>query len=218
MSISNYTELQAAIANWMTRDDLTSRIPEFISMCEAKLNRKLRLAQQRVVQTAPFTSANNRRASLPSNCLEILHLQMKLASAEDSDYTNLIYAAPDVLNDKHISSGGMPTHYTKHSQLEFNSNVTNEHTIRLLFIKKWDIATDSTNWLLTNFPDAYVYGAMMAAMPYIKNDRRFLLWKSQHDEVMRELDRLDERSRDEIIMDSDVAALSGGNSFNIITG
>jgi len=218
MSISNYTELQAAIANWMTRGDLTSRIPEFISLCEAKLNRKLRLSQQRIVQTTPFVSANNRRVSLPSDCLELLDIQVKLASADDSTYISPIYATPDMLNKKRLSSGGTPTHYTRHSQIEFNSDVANEHTVRLLYVKKWDIATNSTNWLLTNFPDAYLYGAMMAAMPYVKNDRRFPLWKSQHNEVMSELSILDERSRSEVIMDSDVAGLSGSSKFNVITG
>jgi hypothetical protein len=42
MAISTYTELQAAIPNWLGgRADLTLRIPEFITLCEAKLNRTL---------------------------------------------------------------------------------------------------------------------------------------------------------------------------------
>lgn len=34
MAISNYTELQTAVANWLDRDDLSARIPEFIGLCE----------------------------------------------------------------------------------------------------------------------------------------------------------------------------------------
>ena len=37
MAISNYTELKTAVANWLGRDDLTSRIPEFISAAEIRL-------------------------------------------------------------------------------------------------------------------------------------------------------------------------------------
>jgi hypothetical protein len=41
VSISTYTELQTAVANWLARDDLTARIPEFIALAEAKFNRVL---------------------------------------------------------------------------------------------------------------------------------------------------------------------------------
>ena len=43
MAISTYTELQTAVANWLDRDDLTARIPEFIALTEARFNRLLRV-------------------------------------------------------------------------------------------------------------------------------------------------------------------------------
>ena len=39
MAIGTYAELQTAVANWLDRDDLTDRIPEFIALAEAKMNR-----------------------------------------------------------------------------------------------------------------------------------------------------------------------------------
>ena len=42
MAISNYTELKTAVANWLDRDDLTDRIPEFIALAESRFNRLLR--------------------------------------------------------------------------------------------------------------------------------------------------------------------------------
>ncbi len=32
------------------------------------------------------------------------------------------------------------------------------------------------NWLLINHPDAYLYGALMEAEPYMKNDQRIATW------------------------------------------
>ena len=43
MAISNYTELKTAVANWLDRDDLTDRIPEFIALAESRFNRLLRI-------------------------------------------------------------------------------------------------------------------------------------------------------------------------------
>ena len=42
MSITTYSELKTAIANWLNRDDLTAVIPDFVSLVVADLNRKLR--------------------------------------------------------------------------------------------------------------------------------------------------------------------------------
>ena len=42
MAISNYTELQTAVANWLDRDDLSARIPE-IRRIEGKLDGDINL-------------------------------------------------------------------------------------------------------------------------------------------------------------------------------
>jgi hypothetical protein len=42
MAISTYAELQAAAANWLVRRDLATRIVEFISLAEARINRVVR--------------------------------------------------------------------------------------------------------------------------------------------------------------------------------
>jgi len=52
MAISTYSELQTAVANWLDRDDLTDRIPEFIALAEARFNRVLRLRSMESKQTA----------------------------------------------------------------------------------------------------------------------------------------------------------------------
>ena len=43
MAINTYSTLQTAVANWLDRNDLTDRVPEFISLAEATFNRVLRL-------------------------------------------------------------------------------------------------------------------------------------------------------------------------------
>ena len=43
MSLTSYTELQQAIADWLERADLATRIPDFIVLFEAAANRRLRV-------------------------------------------------------------------------------------------------------------------------------------------------------------------------------
>ena len=46
MSLTNYTDLTAGVANWLSRSDLTALIPDFITLFEAEANRRLRVRQQ----------------------------------------------------------------------------------------------------------------------------------------------------------------------------
>ena len=43
MSLSTFTELKSSIASYLNRDDLTSIIPDFITLTERRLNRELRI-------------------------------------------------------------------------------------------------------------------------------------------------------------------------------
>ena len=52
MAIGTYAELQTAVANWLGRDDLTARIPEFIDLAEARLSRELETREQEKRATA----------------------------------------------------------------------------------------------------------------------------------------------------------------------
>lgn len=45
MSLTNYTDLQTGIQNWLQRQDLNSVIPDFITLFEAVANRRLRVRQ-----------------------------------------------------------------------------------------------------------------------------------------------------------------------------
>ncbi len=41
MALDTYSGLKTTIADYLNRDDLTSAIPSFITLAEAKFNRKL---------------------------------------------------------------------------------------------------------------------------------------------------------------------------------
>jgi hypothetical protein len=74
MALTTYAELLTAVDNWVDRSDLTSRTPEFIALCEAGMNRKLRsrrwmLEQSEATITSEFSA-------LPTDYLEAQELTM----------------------------------------------------------------------------------------------------------------------------------------------
>ena len=88
MAIGTYAELQTAVANWLDRDDLTDRIPEFIALSEARMNRVLRLSMMEGKYTAA-TVASQRNYALPTG-----YIQMRNFQLNTSPVTALQYVTP----------------------------------------------------------------------------------------------------------------------------
>jgi len=63
---TDYTTLQATIADYLARSDLTTQIPEFIRLAEDRLVRDLRIRQLIKVAVAS-TTAGDATVSLPSD-------------------------------------------------------------------------------------------------------------------------------------------------------
>ena len=85
MAISNYTELKTAVANWLDRDDLTDRIPEFIALAESRFNRLLRIRAMESKQTAS-TVAGQQNLALPARFIQMRNLQINTSPVTPMQY------------------------------------------------------------------------------------------------------------------------------------
>ena len=48
-------------------------------------------------------------------------------------------------------------------------------------------SSNQTNWFTIYAPQALLYGSLLQAMPYIKNDERSAMWKANYDQIMQTL-------------------------------
>ncbi len=48
-------------------------------------------------------------------------------------------------------------------------------------------SSNQTNWFTTYAPQALLYGALLQAMPFLKNDARIAMWQQQYDLIMTTL-------------------------------
>ena len=193
MAISNYTELQTAVANWLDRDDLTDRIPEFISLAEARFNRVLRLRSMETKQTAS-TVAGQRNLALPTN-----YIQMRNFQVNSSPLTTLSYVTPEIYDRVWGgSTSGTPKFYTiLANEVSFGPIPGSVMEVEMLFYKKFDnlSVSTTTNWLITNAPDIYLYGSMLEAEPFIMNDERVPLWAQALQQGISDLQEQDNKDR-----------------------
>jgi hypothetical protein len=193
MAISNYTELKTAVANWLDRDDLTDRIPEFISLAEARFNRVLRLRSMETKETAS-TVAGQRNLALPTN-----YIQMRNFQVNTEPLTTLSYVTPEIYDRLWGGSQtGTPEFYTiLADEVSFGPIPSSVQQVEMLFYKRFDSlsSTTATNWLITNAPDIYLYGAMLEAEPFIMNDERIPIWAQAFEKGVVDLQEQDNKDR-----------------------
>lgn len=227
MALSTYAELQAAIRTEIaigTGGITDAAIVDAITRAESKINRRARFREMEQLAYATYaagtTDIEDRMIALPAGYLELINLRVRKTTEEDTDYVEIPYVDPGRIHEYYRSGTNLERlRYTLRKQIEFSHPVSSDHRVMMHYLKRWDIATDSTNWLLTNFPDAYLYGALAECEMHVKNDERIALWRSLFDEAIFELNRLDERGRDDSELDtSEVSRMAGGSTWNIFTG
>ena len=193
MAISTYSELQTAVANWLDRDDLTDRIPEFIALAEARFYRVLRLRSMEVKYSAN-TVAGQRNLALPTS-----YIQMRNFQVNTSPLTTLSYVTPEIYDRLWGgSTSGTPKFYTiLANEVSFGPIPGSVMEVEMLFYKKFDNLTtlSPTNILLTDSPDLYLYGAMLEAEPFIMNDERVPLWAAALDRAVSDMQEQDNKDR-----------------------
>ena len=184
MALSNYTELQASIASWLNRDDLTSQIPDFILMAEARFNRDFineGKTPPREMEGSADLTVNAQSVALPSDFLRLRRLYLNT-----SPIRPLQYVSPHTFWQSWAGSQtGKPEVFTiEGANALFGSTPDGSYTGKLSYYQKIpDLATNSTNWLLTLSPDMYLYAALLCAEPFLMNDARLQTWTTLYAEA-----------------------------------
>lgn len=181
MAISTYSELQDAIANWLKRDDLTDRIKEFIALAEARFNREFRVSQMEQRATASTTSGTA-YYSFPNDYLGCRNIQLNT-----DPKTSLKYLTPETLDEYYPETTiGQPLVYSiVGNEFQLAPIPDKAYTIEISYYEKIPALTDgnTNNWLLTNGPDVYLYGSLIASAPFLYDDQRLAVWSSLYEQA-----------------------------------
>ena len=286
MAISTYATLQTAVANWLDRSDLTDRIPEFIDLAEARINRALRIRLMENVKVISLVGGI-KRYPLPSDYLQLRSIKFTrtalasdnlasdmtdsqttavlddatpsggllaagfsstgtvLIGLEQMDYTGIStntltgltrgangttaaehnsgdtavqiyptftagtisdktrpidtvqYVSPEILSRTYAgNSTGVPRVYTMRAgYFLFGPVPSSVYNLEIDYYAKVAALTDSatTNDMLTNNPDVYLYGSLMEAEPFLMNDNRVGLWLQAFDKAISDIQLQDDK-------------------------
>ena len=174
MALTTYAELKASIADFLNRDDLTSAIPDFITLAEADMQRRVKHWRQEKRSTAEL---DTQYSAIPADFLEAIRFYI---TSNDTSPLELI-SQSEMLDRRYRNADttGKPHYYAiTAGEIEVYPTPDSTYTAELYYYARTTALSDSntTNWLLTYFPDAYLYGSLVHSAPYLKDDPRIQVW------------------------------------------
>lgn len=221
MPLSTYAELKASIANWLNRDDLTAAIPDFIALTEVRLNDRLRLQameKQLSIQTADLDVSTDGVLVDPDTGLILVDgsgspilyggggisatvsyltlpddfLEMRTVFSNTNPQNVVKLAAPSWATPTYSGLTGYADVYTIIGSLMVVAPRI-VGSVTLVYYQKIPALSDTntTNWLLTRYPQMYLYGSLLEAAPFLGDDTRATVFLSYMDQAIKDAKEAD---------------------------
>lgn len=210
MSISNYTELKTAIANWLHISSLSGTIPDFITLAEVSINRRLRARTFETTMDATIT-AGTRHVALPTDYLEPKALWLTTYTPRQE----LTYKTPEQMVVI-TGSTGQPDDWTiDGDNIAVDIDADIDYSITFRYRQRFSLSTTNpTNWLLTNHPDIYLYGSLAQSGLYARDNEQLGIWKQSYKDAFDELELQENKHNQLAVLSTDF----GGRRPNIYEG
>lgn len=175
MSVTTYSGLVATIADTLNRGDLTNAIPTFIRLAEAQMDRRIRVRRQTTRATA---SVNSEYTVVPVGFAGVRSFDLST-----SPPTPLQFLEPAEMtkrkHDRYWPSGKPVFYSIVGEEFQFLPAPDGSYLAELTYWLRIPQLTpdNQVNWLITDNPDAYLYGSLLQAAPYLKDDDRVAMWE-----------------------------------------
>jgi hypothetical protein len=193
MPITTYAELKTTLTDFLNRDDLTSVSSTFITLAETDLNRKLRHWKMETRSTAEI---DTKYSAIPADLLEPIRFHI---TSGNTNPLELISQAE--LLDRQYKRGnvsGNPQYYAMTAgELQVHPAPDGVYNAELYYYQKIPALSDSntTNWLLGEYPDAYLYGALVHSAPYLKEDARITTWAALYQSAVDAINAVSDQTK-----------------------
>ena len=188
---SDYQGLCNKIADTLNRQDLTTAIPDFTRLGTARIERDMaRIKHPQAVIRASATCVFN-YVPLPSDFIAVYQLL-------DQDTTlEIEYVSPEqskqLLSDGWLPSGRPDIFYTI---LGTRLRILPPPGVDVpTLLDLWYYAqlpelgiSAPTNWVLTRYPDLYLYGCLAHSAPYLKADERIQVWEGAYQKILSDIE------------------------------
>ncbi len=190
MAIATYTDLKSTIVTFFkNRSDIATNAGTLISLSEAFFNVELRCREMEYVDT--LTPVSN-VCTLPTDYLEYKRV-VEVASIR----RKLEYITEDAVDDIYPTrTSGLSCHFTIVGN-ELTALPLSANDIELTYYRQIPALSDSntTNWLLTRFPNLYLHSCLMYAAELTKDEEQFAKEALLARQMLSSIQGLDNRAK-----------------------
>lgn len=183
--ITDYATLKTAVADYLARSDLSGFTPNFVQNCESKLYKRLRI---RAMENSLSLTIANGVAAVPTSPV---YVELKYAYISSGGVTySLDRVPPDQVYANYPTRSGTAS-IPKVIAVEATNFIfgpyPGDYTVNGIYYGRLTALSDSntTNWFVTYAPDLLLYGSLLEAEPFLKNDLRLPLWQGMYREALK---------------------------------
>ena len=196
---SDYQGLCNKVADVLNRQDLLTAIPDFTVLATSRIQRDMARIKHPFAVIRALAPVVQNYVPLPADFVSVYQL------LETDTTAQLEYVSPD--QSKEVMSRGWdntavrpsatatarnPTYYTLlGTRIRIFPPPGSETPLELdlwYYARIPALRTQTpTNWVLTRYPDLYLYGTLVHSAPYLKADERIQVWEGAYQSILDDI-------------------------------
>lgn len=170
--MTNYTTLLASIASWLNRSDQTANIPDFLTLAESAIADDVRL-QGMIVRSTLSTVAAQDYITLPADWLEFVYVKV--------DGLPLEYMPADRLRAASLQTGALKNYSIEGGRLLLTPTPDGIVSVDISYFAKLPaLSGTATNFLLTRWPQIYLYKSLANGFRFLMDGPHADYWDAQY--------------------------------------
>lgn len=185
-----YDSLVADVQSYLERTDAATvdKIPTFIMLAEQVIANDIKFLGNLTVQESNMVQGNP-IIDKPARWRKTVSMNVTVAGNKQPvflrKYEYLREYAPDATDEK------VPKFYADYDYTHWLVAPTpaDDYAFEVLYYERVQPldSSNQTNWFTIYAPQAMLYGTLLQAMPFLKNDERIPMWQAQYQQVISSL-------------------------------
>lgn len=207
-SVMTYDSLVENIQSYLERTDAATldKIPLFIMLAEQVIAAEIKFLGNLTVNTSTMTTGSN-VIDKPARW----HKTVSMNVTVDGERQPVLLRKYEYLREywPNPTSTEVPKFYCDYDYTHWMVAPTPsaDYVFEVLYYERVQPldSSNQTNWFTIYAPQALLYGSLLQAMPFLKNDDRVPMWQAQYQAIMQTLmteDKLRIADRQAIAADS----------------
>lgn len=189
-AVMTYASLYDDIASYLERSDTATleKIPTFIMLAEQVIASEIKFLGNLTVNESTMV-AGNAIIQKPARWHKTVSMNVLVDGEKKPVFLRKYEYLREYWPDPTLT--GIPDYYADYDYEHWLVAPTpaSNYSFEILYYQRLQPLDDTnqTNWLTVYAPQALLYGTLLQAMPFLKNDDRIPMWQAQYQQIMQVL-------------------------------